>query len=143
MTDGDAVDALQAHAGVASRDLAALLSLLARSDVVELDVQIGATRVSLRRSLESPVAAAVAELLSDVATETVSVAITSPLVGVFHPVVTAGEALSAGQLIGSVEALGLPTNVEAHEAGTVESLLVDDGTPVEYGQPLLVIRRGA
>jgi biotin carboxyl carrier protein len=36
----------------------------------------------------------------------------------------------------------MPTSVEAGQSGIVEALLVQDGSPVEYGQPLLVLRRG-
>jgi acetyl-CoA carboxylase biotin carboxyl carrier protein len=141
VTSGDAADALHAHTGVASHDLSALLSLVARSDVVELDVQVGSTRLSLRRAL--PISTSPVSLSTGASGEATSVAITSPLVGIFRAAVGVGESLEAGQSIGSVEALGLPTNVEAPEAGTVESVLVDDGMPVEYGQPLLVVRRGA
>ena len=41
----------------------------------------------------------------------------------------------------TAEALGLPTNVDAPHTGTVEDVLVTDGSPVEYGQPLVVLRR--
>jgi biotin carboxyl carrier protein len=44
-------------------------------------------------------------------------------------------------VIGAIEALGMPTNVDAPQEGTVEDLLVLDGGPVEYGQPLLLLRR--
>jgi biotin carboxyl carrier protein len=36
----------------------------------------------------------------------------------------------------------MPTSVQAVQSGIVETLLVQDGIPVEYGQPLLVLRRG-
>jgi biotin carboxyl carrier protein len=35
----------------------------------------------------------------------------------------------------------MPTSVDAPQSGTVEDLLVQDGSPVEYGQPLIVLRR--
>ena len=70
-------------------------------------------------------------------------AITSPLVGVFRTVLTVGASVEAGEPIGAVEALGLPTTVDAPHSGTVEDVLVTDGSPVEYGQPLLVLRRTA
>jgi biotin carboxyl carrier protein len=69
-------------------------------------------------------------------------AITSPLVGIFHPAVQAGQQVQTGQSIGAIEALGMPTSVDAPQSGTVEDLLVQDGSPVEYGQPLLILRRG-
>jgi acetyl-CoA carboxylase biotin carboxyl carrier protein len=54
-----------------------------------------------------------------------------------------GETIQSGQAIGAIEALGIPTNVDAPEGGIVEDILVQDGSPVEYGQPLLTLRRGA
>jgi acetyl-CoA carboxylase biotin carboxyl carrier protein len=70
-------------------------------------------------------------------------AITSPLVGIFHASVTIGDNVQPGQSIGAVEALGMPTSVDAPQPGTIEELLVRDGSPVEYGQPLLILRRSA
>jgi biotin carboxyl carrier protein len=46
-------------------------------------------------------------------------------------------------LIGAIEALGMPTSIDAPRSGTVEELLVQDGDAVEYGQALLILRRGA
>ena len=37
--------------------------------------------------------------------------------------------------------MGMPTSVEAPQTGTIEELLVGDDSPVEYGQPLLILRR--
>ena len=62
--------------------------------------------------------------------------------GIFRPSVASGDVLAAGQSIGAIEALGMPTSVDAPQSGTVEDLLVQDGSPVEYGQPLLILRRG-
>jgi acetyl-CoA carboxylase biotin carboxyl carrier protein len=57
--------------------------------------------------------------------------------------VTVGTSVEPGQPIGAIEALGMPTSVDAPQSGTVEELLVQDGTAVEYGQPLLIVRRAA
>ena len=59
----------------------------------------------------------------------------------FRPSVVTGDMLEAGQSIGAIEALGMPTSVDAPQSGTVEDLLVQDGSAVEYGQPLLIMRR--
>jgi acetyl-CoA carboxylase biotin carboxyl carrier protein len=135
-TDGDAV---LSSAGVAAADLSALLELIGGTDVVELDVSVGPTRMRLRRTASAAPAPSVVS--NQLAAEDASLAITSPLVGVFRASVGIGADLDAGQSIGVVEALGLPTHVEAPHAGTVEDLLVASGSPVEYGQPLLVLRR--
>ena len=132
-------DALLESAGVSGSQLAQLLELVVGSDISELDVTLGTTRVRLRRP---PV---IAENTRPVAVEPAvephSLAITSPLVGIFHASVATGDTLQPGQSIGAVEALGMPTSVDAPQPGTVEELLVHDGSPVEYGQPLLILRR--
>src|SRR5438094_661560 len=86
-------------------------------DGMELEVAIGATRLSLRRPA---VIAANTTAAEASATEPRSLAITSPLVGIFHASVSAGDDVHPGQSIGAVEALGMPTSVEAPQTGTVE-----------------------
>jgi acetyl/propionyl-CoA carboxylase alpha subunit len=133
-------DALAECSGVSESELAEVLALVAGTDIVELELVFGGSRLTLRRppflAAASPVAAVPA------AQESLSLAIASPLVGVFHPSVKAGDAVTPGQAIGAIESLGIPTSVDAPRGGTVEDLLVTDGSPVEYGQPLLVLRRG-
>jgi biotin carboxyl carrier protein len=132
-------DPLLAHAGLSSDELEAMLALVAGTDICELDVTHGATRFRLRRPpLTAPVAA---ESAAAPAAEPSSLAITSPLVGIFLPSVKTGESVQPGQSIGAIEALGMPSSVDAPQGGTVEELLVHAGSPVEYGQPLLILRR--
>ena len=131
-------DALADSSGVSGSQLAQLLEMVVGSDISELDVTIGSTRLSLRRPAVSAATAAAAPAP---AAEPHSLAITSPLVGIFHASVTSGDTVQPGQSIGAVEALGMPTSVDAPQPGTVEELLVHDGSPVEYGQPLLILRR--
>jgi acetyl-CoA carboxylase biotin carboxyl carrier protein len=121
-------------------ELADVLALVAGTDVVELDLSFGDSRLSLRRppSLAAPVAAPAAAVSAQ---DSPTLAIVSPLVGIFHPSVKAGDVLTPGMAIGAIEALGMPTSVDAPQAGTVDDLLAQDGSPVEYGQPLLVLRR--
>ena len=116
-----------------------MLALVDRTDITELDVTFGATRFSLRRP---PLTSVVAHPNGTATTtEPSSLAITSPLVGIFRPSVDPGETVQPGQAIGAIEALGMPTSVDAPQGGTVEELLVPAGSPVEYGQPLLILRR--
>ena len=132
-------DALLESAGVSGSQLAQLLELVVGSDISELDVTLGTTRVRLRRP--PVIAGNAAPVAVAPAAEPHSLAITSPLVGIFHASVATGDTLQPGQSIGAVEALGMPTSVDAPQPGTVEELLVHDGSPVEYGQPLLILRR--
>jgi acetyl-CoA carboxylase biotin carboxyl carrier protein len=138
--DGDP-DPLFERAGISGPELADVLGLIAGTDIEELDVTVGGTRLSLKRSrMAMPPATSVA--LVPTTEKPPSLAIASPQVGIFRAAVSAGERVAPGQSLGAIEALGMPTSVEAVQSGIVEALLVQDGSPVEYGQPLLVLRRG-
>ena len=71
----------------------------------------------------------------------------SPLVGTFYaapaedaePFVTVGSAVKKGQTLAIVEAMKLMNEIESDYDGTVAEILVDNGQPVEYGQPLFRI----
>ena len=68
----------------------------------------------------------------------------SPLVGTFYaapaedaePFVTVGSAVKKGQTLAIVEAMKLMNEIESDYDGTVAEILVENGQPVEYGQPL-------
>ena len=135
-----AEDPLLVCAGLTTDELVAMLALVAGTDICELDVTLGTTRFSLRRpAVVAPVWAAANAAIAPA--EPSSLAITSPLVGIFRPSVGTGESVQPGQSIGAIEALGMPSSVDAPQGGTVEELLVHEGSPVEYGQPLLILRR--
>jgi acetyl-CoA carboxylase biotin carboxyl carrier protein len=76
--------------------------------------------------------------------------VVSPLVGTFYrapepgaaPYVEVGDAIEAGQVIGIVEAMKLMNQVTAEQAGLVVEVLVDDGQPVEFEQPLVALAPG-
>ena len=73
--------------------------------------------------------------------------VTSPFVGTFYRkpnpdspnYVAVHEKVDKGQVLCIVEAMKLMNEIEADVAGTVTAILVDDGAPVEYGQPLFKI----
>ena len=76
------------------------------------------------------------------------VAVTSPMVGTFYikpapsepAFVEPGDRISADQTICIVEAMKIMNEVAAKVAGIVERILVENGEPVEFGQPLFAIR---
>ena len=55
------------------------------------------------------------------------------------PFVTVGDLVRPGQVVGIVEAMKLMNEVTAERAGRVTEVLVDDGRPVEYDQPLVAL----
>ena len=74
--------------------------------------------------------------------------IKSPLVGTFYaapaedadPFVKTGDKIKQGQVLAIVEAMKLMNDIESDFDGEVAEILVENGQPVEYGQPLFVIR---
>ena len=74
-------------------------------------------------------------------------AVPSPMVGIAYlspdpaspPFITPGQAVTAGQTVMLIEAMKTFNQIKAPHAGTVTRILVTNGQPVEYGQPLLVI----
>jgi acetyl-CoA carboxylase biotin carboxyl carrier protein len=72
----------------------------------------------------------------------------SPIVGTFYeapgpgalPFVKPGEQVAAGQVLCIIEAMKLMNEIEADASGEVVKVLVNNGQPVEYGQPLFAIR---
>ena len=89
-------------------------------------------------SLEAPVVEA-----AKVVGETIH----SPMVGTFYSspspekpaFVTVGQEVKIGQVLCIIEAMKLMNQIEADKAGVVKEILVKDGSPVEFSQPLFVI----
>lgn len=71
----------------------------------------------------------------------------SPMVGTFYrasspgakPFVEVGQRVSVGDTLCIIEAMKMLNQIEADKAGVVAAILVENGQPVEYGQPLFVI----
>ncbi len=74
-------------------------------------------------------------------------AVTSPMVGTFYrsaqpgtpPFVEVGSQVKEGDTICIIEAMKLLNEIEADKAGTVKAILIENGQPVEFGQPLVII----
>lgn len=136
--------ALRRVAGLDEADLQSVLALVAGTEVRELEIEYGESRISLSRDVLAgeDVEPAPTDGDGEPAEHTpdLPVAITSPLVGRFRPSVAVGQLVRQGQRLGAIEALGLPTTVDAPREGIIEEVLVGENGPVEYGQPLLVLR---
>jgi acetyl-CoA carboxylase biotin carboxyl carrier protein len=71
----------------------------------------------------------------------------SPMVGTFYrspspgakPFIEVGDTVKAGQTVCIIEAMKLMNEIECDKDGVVKAILVDNGDPVEYGEPLIVI----
>ena len=144
------------------RKLKTLIELVESSGIAELEIEEGEERVRITRSVAaSPVstvvvptampnsaslpAAALAPPAAPVEAEGHQVK--SPMVGTFYraaspgakPFVEVGDVVQAGDTLCIIEAMKLMNEIEADKAGTVKQVLAENGQPVEYGQPLVVI----
>jgi acetyl-CoA carboxylase biotin carboxyl carrier protein len=71
----------------------------------------------------------------------------APMVGTFYrspspdakPFVEVGQNVKAGETVCIIEAMKLMNEIEADATGMVKAILVENGQPVEYGQPLMII----
>jgi acetyl-CoA carboxylase biotin carboxyl carrier protein len=141
-----------------------LIQLLSDTGIAELEVQRGDNRVRIRKSFGSevvvqPSAPAVAATPAPAATlkaDTPPPAkagpelfyAKSPIVGTFYeaaspetpPFVRIGEHVTPGKVLCIIESMKLMNEIEADIAGIVESKLVQNGQPVEYGEALFGIR---
>ena len=74
-------------------------------------------------------------------------AVKSPMVGTFYrspspnskPFVEVGQQVKATDVIGIIEAMKMMNQIEAGRAGTIEAIIAQDGQPVEFDQPLVII----
>ncbi|MCG7198314.1 acetyl-CoA carboxylase biotin carboxyl carrier protein [Marinobacter pelagius] len=147
------------------RKIKKLIELLEESDVEELEIQEGddSVRISRRREqvagtqyvshVPAPAPQAPAPAPAPAAEEPAAPAapsghtVNSPMVGTFYraPSPTAqafvevGQTVNAGDVICIVEAMKMMNQIEADKAGTVTEILVENGQPVEFDQPLVVI----
>lgn len=73
--------------------------------------------------------------------------VASPMVGTFYrspspdasPFVEVGQKVSVGDVLCIVEAMKMMNQIESDKAGTVTAILVEDGQPVEFDQPMFTI----
>jgi acetyl-CoA carboxylase biotin carboxyl carrier protein len=139
-----------------------LAQLLNETDLTEIEVEKGDLRVRVARSLTATVqvpaaapilaaapvvAAAVAAPAEGKPTAAHPGAVPSPMVGTAYrrpspdakPFVEVGSIVKAGERVLLVEAMKTFNDIVAPRAGKVVAIMVEDGQPVEYGEPLLVI----
>ena len=149
------------------RKLKTLIELVEGSDIAELEINEGEERVRITRSVATaqqiapapqqvaaaaPVAAAPAAApAAPAAAEAPAVpeghVVKSPMVGTFYrsaspgskPFVDVGQQVNSGDTLCIIEAMKLLNEIDADEAGVIKAILVENGQPVEFGQPLFVI----
>jgi len=140
-----------------------VIDLLAESSAGEIEIADGETSVRVQRPpiMAAPAAAAPATPVEGAEAPPAEAAVEAPpadegpveyvtagLVGLFHhgrshgsaPLVSVGDEVARGQVIGTIEALRKLTDVVAVCSGVIAEVLVDDGEAVQYGDRLFAIR---
>jgi len=112
-------------------------------------VQVAAPAYAPAPAAPAPVAAAATPVPAASSEDLASnpATLTSPMVGTAYlapepgakPFIEVGSKVSEGQTVLIVEAMKTMNQIPAHRAGTVTRILVEDASPVEYGEPLVVI----
>jgi acetyl-CoA carboxylase biotin carboxyl carrier protein len=145
------------------RKLKTLIDLVAESDIAELEVTEGESKVRIVKSSAAPqnqvvmmqpqaapqaVAAPVAAVAPAAApAELQGHIVKSPMVGTFYrssapgspPFVEVGSSVKEGDTLCIIEAMKLLNEIDADASGVIKEILVENGQPVEFGQPLFVI----
>jgi len=150
------------------RKVKKLIELLEASDVAEIEIKEGEEAVRISRASSQPAmtshvmpqyapapAPTPAPAAAPAASETPAKgggeehkdAVKSPMVGTFYSApspnskafVEVGQQVQVGDVVCIIEAMKMMNQIEATKAGTVEAILVEDGEPVEFDQPLVVI----
>ena len=147
------------------RKLKKLIDLVEESGIAEIEVTEGEEKVRITRTTAAaapvyaapapaaaaPVAAPAAPTAAAPATapaaRDLSNAQKSPMVGTFYRApgpnaaafVEVGQQVKAGDTLCIIEAMKLMNEIEAEKSGVVKEILVENGTPVEYGEPLFII----
>jgi len=149
------------------RKIKKLIELLDESGVAEIEIKEGeeSLRISRQTSTVAAAPVAVAAAPAPVAAAPVGAApaaaapepaaeeevsghkVTSPMVGTFYrssspgsPVFTdVGQRVNEGETLCIIEAMKILNQIEADKSGTVKAILVENGQPVEFGQPMFII----
>jgi acetyl-CoA carboxylase biotin carboxyl carrier protein len=152
------------------RKLKTLIDLVAESDIAELEVTEGESKVRIVKSSAmpqnqvvmmqpqgmqphypqhagAPVAAAPVASVPAAPAEPTGHVVKSPMVGTFYrssapgaaAFVDVGSTIKTGDTLCIIEAMKLLNEIDADVSGVVTQILVENGQPVEFGQPLFVI----
>jgi acetyl-CoA carboxylase biotin carboxyl carrier protein len=136
-----------------------LASLLDETNLTEIEYENEGTRIRVARQItygvaapvaqSAPVAAPVAAVAAAPATDPANHpgSLKSPMVGVAYLApepgkpnfIAVGDSVAVGQTILLIEAMKTYNPIRATKAGKVTQILVEDGSPVEYGEPLVII----
>lgn len=148
------------------RKIKTLIDLVQQSGIAELEITEGEEKVRISRNgapgtfMPAPMApsnivlppelggaVAPAPVTATGPAEPTGHSVKSPMVGTFYrspspgspSFVEVGQSVTKGQTLCIIEAMKLLNEIESDAAGVVKAILVENGQPVEYGQPLFII----
>ena len=148
------------------RKIKKLIELVEESGISELEISEGEESVRISRSMPAanysapvqniqipqpaPVVVAPTVEAAEVITDTNTIngtTIKSPMVGTFYRTpspeskafVEVGQSVNVGDVLCIVEAMKMMNQIESEKAGTIKAILVENGQPVEFDQPLFII----
>ena len=146
------------------RKLKTLIELVEGSGIAELEISEGEERVRITRTVASAqqiyAAAAPQQAMAPAVVASAAVApepakpaaaeghlVKSPMVGTFYrsaspgskAFVDVGQSVNSGDTLCIIEAMKLLNEIESDKTGVISAILVENGQPVEFGQPLFVI----
>ena len=136
-----------------------MLQLMESRGLVELEMEHQGLRIRLKKASSSPGPqvveyvtgvphpAAASSSTAPPTEESHRIVIKSPMVGTFYrasapdapPFVEVGQDLDVDQVVCIIEAMKLMNEIKSEVAGRIAEVLLDNGAPVEFGQPLFVI----
>lgn len=148
------------------RKVKKLIELLEQSDVAEIEIHEGEESVRISRHGSSTMPMYMPQSMAypgatappaptvtpepenaDAEEEMLGQVVRSPMVGTFYRApspgskvfVEEGQAVKAGDTLCIIEAMKILNQIECEQSGTVKRILIENGQPVEYNQPLFVI----
>ncbi len=145
------------------RKIKKLIELLEESNVYEIEIKEGEEAVRISRGgapvamnpqmfaaptpQAAPVAAPVSSAAPAAVPEIAGHTVNSPMVGTYYKssapgakaFIEVGQKVNVGDTICIVEAMKMMNQIEADKSGTIGAILVEDGEPVEFDQPLVSI----
>ncbi len=142
------------------RKIKKLIELLEESGIAELEIKEGEESVRISRQISAPLQAVAPAAMQVAPPAPVAPApipeaaevvtghqVKSPMVGTFYgaasptsgPFVSQGQRVNVGDTLCIIEAMKMMNQIEADKAGTIRSILIENGSPVEFDQVLFII----
>ena len=128
-----------------------LAALLTETGLTEIEYAIGDRRIRIARAPGGPGSSSAPVASPPAATRSLSVEhpgmVKAPMVGTAYlapqpgdpPFVRLGDSVADGQPLLIIEAMKVMNPIKASKGGTVTQILISDGQPVEYGEPMMIV----